>query len=108
MAADQYESRLFEWAHKYNGFARLARSPENLAGVLGPLLREFECTGRIPDWAGVDLLRGWAFHLARSYRFLGHPYPLLDEYPEFATIVEAIENHPDAKVRDRPPSRSGE
>jgi len=99
---EAYEAALIKWASKYNGYERLAHAPEGLEAVLTPLMQEYSTTERIPDWAGVDLLRGWAFYCYRAHRWSGHGF-LLEDYPEMALIVEAIRNHPGAKARDMPP-----
>ncbi|QVI26748.1 hypothetical protein MN2019_21115 [Mycolicibacterium neoaurum] len=105
---DGYEQALIEWAHTYNGYERIARSPEALNGVVQPLLREFNRTRKIPEWAGVDLLRGWAFYIARAHRFSGGWDPIWDEYPEFVAILDAIDAHPNSTGSDRPPRRAGQ
>jgi hypothetical protein len=100
---DNYEYALIEWAHKYQAYERLAQTPELLWHLLQPLREAFERDGSIPDWAGVDLLRGWAFYLARAHR---HGYdPLCEEYPEFEAIVAAINGHPACRASDRAPER---
>jgi hypothetical protein len=55
----------------------------------------------IPKWAGVDLLRGWAFYLVRLNRHENGF--LLDEHPELHEIVDAITKHPAAGEADIPP-----
>ncbi|MBP1819303.1 hypothetical protein [Mycobacterium sp. OAE908] len=105
MEGDNYEFKLVEWAHEYDGYARLARTPENLWEVIRPAREVFERTGEIPDWAGVDLLRGWAFYLVRAHRHGGAYEPLQEEYPEIRSITEALNRHPNARTEDRPPRR---
>ncbi len=94
------------WAHRYNGYARLAGGPQQLGAVVEPLRAEFESTGGIPDWAGVDLLRGWAFLLVRAHRHGGYG-PLIEEFPQIVAIADAVARHPGATEDDRPPTRSG-
>ena len=96
---------LIGWAQRYNFYERLADG-DNIYALLTPAIREFESTGCIPDWAGVDLLRGWASFLCRSHRWSGGVRTILEQYPEFALIIEALSNHPAAKARDKPPLRS--
>ncbi|WP_245906496.1 hypothetical protein [Mycolicibacterium palauense] len=98
-----YDYRLGSWAHTYNGYSRLASDHRALGEVLRPVREAFERDGTIPDWAGVDLLRGWAFILVRAHRHGGGYRPLREEFPEFAAIVAAIERHPGATEEDRPP-----
>lgn len=96
------EQALIEWAHEYNGYDRVARSPERLGAVLEPLREEFQRTRVIPDWAGVDLLRAWAFWCARSHRHSGGYDPFTEEHPEVLAIVDALRRHPRATDSDRP------
>lgn len=100
---ERYESALIEWAHTYNGYERLAGGPGDLWELVRPLHEEFERTGMIPEWAGVDLLRGWAFYLVRSHRHGGAYEPLYVEYPAVLAIVDAINRHPAARPEDRAP-----
>jgi hypothetical protein len=60
-----------KWAHKYDAYARLAGSPQSLATLLEPAWHEYHQTGRVPEWCGVDLLRGWAFYITRADRHGG-------------------------------------
>ena len=101
-----YEDRLVKWAHEYNAYHRLAAGEfEPFMGalrvVLHPLLESFRAEGVIPKWAGVDLLRGWAFYLVRLNRHENGF--LLDEHPELHGIVDAITKHPAAQEADMPP-----
>ncbi|WP_232715208.1 hypothetical protein [Gordonia metallireducens] len=100
-----YELLLIEWAHTYNGYERLGGGPHKLAELVAPLRHEFESLGTIPEWAGVDLLRGWAFYLVRAHRHGGAYDPLMVEYPEIIAIVDAIDKHPATTDEDRPPAR---
>lgn len=101
----RYDERmLIEWAHGYNGYERIANGPDLLRTTIRPVTDEYERTRTIPDWAGVDLLRAWAFYLVRVHRHSGGYEPLTEEYPEFLAIVDAIDRHPAATSRDRPPA----
>ena len=102
---DSYEYALIKWAHKDKAYERLAHTPERLWDLLQPLREAFERDGSIPDWAGVDLLRGWAFYLVRAHRHGGGYDPLCKEYPEFEAIVAAINRHPACRGKDRAPER---
>lgn len=93
-----------EWAHEYDGYARLARSPEALWRLLEPADREFRSTGEIPDWCGVDLLRGWAFYLVRADRHAGGGTLGRD----WMAVLEALRHHPDIDQAERPPDRHPE
>ena len=89
-----------EWALAYNAYERLAAAPEDLECLLGPARENFRTTGRVPGWCGVDLLRGWAFHLARADHFAGGG--TLGE--EWRAVLSAVREHPAARRRDRPPT----
>jgi uracil-DNA glycosylase len=96
-----------DWAHTYDGYRRLAASPQKLERLLTPARNSFASHDVIPDWCGVDFLRGWAFYLARADRHVG------DDTlgPEWAAVLQALTVHPDSRLEDRPPppppSRSG-
>lgn len=90
---------LIDWAHSYNGYERLG---SDLVAVLGPLRDEINASGRIPDWAGVDLLRGLAFWRVRAAAHHEAPEDALDD-EMFLAVVDALRTHPHARVGDRPP-----
>lgn len=89
------------WAHRYNGYQRLAETPEKLGDLIEPARREWRSTNRVPDWCGVDLLRGWAFYLTREDRFSGGG--TLGK--EWDSVLDAIRHHRAATGADRPPPR---
>ena len=51
---EEYEFALVKWAHKYDGYKRLAHAPENLWDLVRPLSEAFERSGEIPEW-GVSV-----------------------------------------------------
>ena len=89
------------WAHRYDAHRRLARSPADLAALLEPAQAEYDRTRRVPEWCGVDLLRGWAFFLVRRDHHRGGGS--LDD--EWRAVLDALRQHPDAAGDDRPPRR---
>ena len=98
--------RAVRWAHTYNAYDRLATISDegpSLRELLEPLIESFRNGGFVPEWAGVDLLRGWAFLLVRMNRH--EDGWLLDEHPEMCLIADAITNHPAALESDLPPTR---
>jgi len=97
-----HEQAIIEWAHRYNGYERIARSPEQLSLVLRPLEDAWERDGAVPDWAGVDLLRAWAFLIAREHRFGGYG-SIFREYPVLPAVLDAIRNNGAATSADLPP-----
>lgn len=97
--------RQIAWAHEYNAYERLAESPGDLHRLLEPAWAEFERQRQVPQWCGVDLLRGWAFYLVRADRH-GGGYDLGEggsKMREWAAVLERIAAHPAAQASDRPP-----
>lgn len=92
---------MVRWAHSYHAYNRLAS--DRLPQVLRPLTDEIEASGKIQDWAGVDLLRGLAFWLTRVAAHREAPEGVLDD-EQFWMVVEALRHHPHARPRDRPPT----
>lgn len=87
-----------QWALTYDGYARMAASPEALYEILRPAVAEHASTGRIPDWCGVDFLRAWAFYRQREHHHIGHGRVA----PDFYDVLEAIRRHSSATKRDLP------
>jgi uracil-DNA glycosylase len=88
-----------EWALRYDGYRRLAATPETLERLLGSARNCFRAHRVPPDWCGVDLLRGWAFYLARADHQAGGG--TLDG--EWDAVLTALSAHPSARPEDRPP-----
>jgi uracil-DNA glycosylase len=93
-----------EWAHRYDGYRRLASSPEKLEELLRGARNSYASGRRIPDWCGVDVLRGWAFLLARTDHHQGGGTMAR----EWLDVLAALRVHPDARERDRPPAGTAE
>ena len=90
-----------EWAYSYSGYERLGGEPRYLEAVVDVARDEYRRTGRVPQWCGVDLLRGWAFLLHRAGRFSS-----ADVYgPEWDAVLQAVREHPAARPGDAPPER---
>ncbi|MDJ0027155.1 hypothetical protein QM583_08625 [Gordonia alkanivorans] len=100
-----YDQLLIEWAHTYNTYERLVGDPGTLYELLAPLRHEFDRQGTVPEWAGIDLLRGWAFYLVRAHRHSGGYEPFMVEHPEVLAIADAIDKHSAVTAEDRPPAR---
>ena len=62
---------ILRFAIAYNGYERIAGSPEALFRLYEPIRKEWEESGRLPDWAGLDLLRGLLFLMAREDHMAG-------------------------------------
>lgn len=87
------------WALAYDGYRHLAATPEHLQTLLTGARAAYAREARIPDWSGVDLLRGWAFLLVREDHFAGGGTLTA----EWAAVLEALAKHPDASSSDVPP-----
>ncbi len=74
-APDAALDEIVIFAHTYHGYHRLGREPEALLELVAPVLRTLEGTREPPPWAGVDLLRGALFYLARMTRHWGDVPP---------------------------------
>ena len=98
--AEEFDRDVFEWAARYNGYTRISGSPERLITVLRPLVEVYDRDGEIPEWAGIDLLRGWAFYLAREWRFCGYGRPFTEDYPQVRDIAAAVNARSDATAED--------
>lgn len=104
---ESLKSRQVHWAHEYDGYVRLAGGPHELSRLLEPAWAEFQRGGAVPQWCGVDLLRGWAFYLVRADRHSGGGN-LTEDGPtirEWDAVLEAIAGHPCAQPADLPPLR---
>jgi len=88
-----------EWAQSYDGYQRLASTPDKLERLLRSARNSFRAHGAVPDWCGVDLLRGWAFYLAGPDHQAGGD-TLGDDWQ---AVLKALADHPDAGPADRPP-----
>jgi len=97
---DRASSADVEWAHEYDGYSRLASTPEQLEKLLRSARNSYRTHGRVPSWCGVDLLRGWAFLLVRADHHSGGG--TLDG--EWLTVLDALRHHPHARHEDRPPA----
>lgn len=89
------------WALTYDGYGRMADSPESLHEVLRPAMVEYAATRRVPEWCGVDFLRAWAFYRQREHHHVGHG-PIAED---FYDVLEAIRAHSAARESDLPPAR---
>ncbi|MGN6242142.1 MAG: uracil-DNA glycosylase family protein [Motilibacteraceae bacterium] len=94
------------WADRYDGYRRLADGPESLQMLLDPARQEYRGCDRVPDWCGVDLLRGWSFLLARAAAFEDFLRSNnSSRWPEFEAVLRRLAEHPDATPADVPPMR---
>ncbi len=88
------------WAGSYDGYARVAATPQALWRLVAEADEVVRTTGSVPSWCGVDLLRAWAFGATRPE----WPAPSLG-YGWFA-VLDAISAHPEARLADLPPGRT--
>ena len=71
-AADcDFHDLLFFGSTDYDGYNRIADSPEALYGLYQPIREEWERAGQLPYWMGLDLLRGLLFLMAREDHMAG-------------------------------------
>jgi uracil-DNA glycosylase len=80
--------QILRFALTYNGYRRLARDPNLLHGVIRPVLDAVDSGRGVPEWAGLDLLRGTLFHLQRSTHHVGYVSP--DEERQMRALAAAI------------------
>lgn len=88
-----------DWALTYDGYERIAADPLALYRVLAPAIEEFERTGRVPTWAGVDLLRAWAFYRQRE----AHHSGLDDMARDWEPVLDALRQRRGTTDEERPP-----
>ena len=96
---DRSTQREIEWAHEYDGYRRLASSPEKLEKLLQSARNSYRAHGRVPEWCGVDFLRGWAFFLVRADRHAGGG----TLGAEWRDVLDAVNAHPEPSGTDKPP-----
>lgn len=99
--ADGIDFALLAWAGSYDGYQRIAGDGKRIHDVLRPVREALEETGEVPAWAGVDLLRGYAFVMVRADRHAGGG--TLGR--NFLAVVDAIDRHPATRPGERPPRR---
>jgi len=58
-----------EFAATYNAYNQIAGEPETLSAMYEPIRRVWYQTGKVPEWMGVDLLRGLLFLMFRQDHF---------------------------------------
>ena len=92
--------QMVDWAQSYNAYQRLAS--KHLPEVLAPLRAVIAETGLVPEWAGVDLLRGLVFWLTRAAANREAPEDVLHE-PEFIVVTNALLTRLPSHSRYRPP-----
>lgn len=107
-AQDRSMTAQLAWVRSYNGYERLASDPGQLEALLAGVRQEYERSGSVPEWCGVDLLKGWAFYLYRYDYFGsgGHALSHSDTalFREWNDVMSALAAHPAAGASDRPPT----
>lgn len=88
IASDAPLDEVLRFAVTYNGYARLARDVGRLHDVVEPVLESLRERGAVPEWAGLDLLRGALFFLQRQTHHWGDVPPEEEAY--MRTLVAAI------------------
>lgn len=88
------------WATSYDGYGRLASEPAALHRLIAEAERDLLNGGAVPQWCGVDLLRGWAFGLMQP------EWPGARLGTGWFALLDAISAHPEARLQDIPPGRT--
>jgi len=101
-SSDRASQAEVEWAHTYDGYRRLAGTPEQLTKLIQRARNSYASHRRVPNWCGVDFLRGWAFLLVREDRHHGAGSLGV----EWEAVLDAVRRHPDALPADLPPDPS--
>lgn len=91
-----------DWARTYDAWTRLAATPETLWSLVSEAHRELVGAGTVPEWCGVDLLRGWAFLAVDELR----PAEMAPLGQHWLELLDAIRAHPGSSLADLPPVRS--
>ena len=58
-----------EFAATYNAYNQIAAAPETLSAMYHPIREAWNESARVPEWMGVDLLRGLLFLMYREDHF---------------------------------------
>lgn len=87
---------ILRFALTYDGYWRLSTGPEHLRPVIGPVLDSMDAGKGIPEWAGLDLLRGTLFFIQRMTHHWGDVPP--EQETQMRSLVDAIGR----LARDRP------
>ena len=58
-----------EFAATYNAYNQIAAEPETLSAMYEPIRRAWQQSSEVPEWMGVDLLRGLLFLMFREDHF---------------------------------------
>lgn len=66
ISGEELDSQL-SWVLEFDAYERVAGEPRWLEAVLRPARDLYAATGEVPLWCGSDLLRAWAFFLAREH-----------------------------------------
>lgn len=77
---------ILEFALTYNAYDRLCSA--DLGRLVSPVLQPLAKTGRPPEWAGIDLLRGTLFFIQRMTHHWGEIPPAEDR--QMRALVDAI------------------
>jgi hypothetical protein len=89
--ADAPLQDLLDFALSYDGYQRLGADPAALRRVVEPILQGLETRETLPDWAGLDLLRGTLFFIQRQTHHWGDVPP--EQERHMRCLVAAIGRH---------------
>ena len=76
-----------EFAATYNAYNQIAAEPEPLSAIYHPIREAWNESARVPEWMGVDLLRGLLFLMYREDHF---GYADDSTLPQMHQVIEAI------------------
>ena len=77
-----------EFAATYNAYNQIASEPETLSAMYEPIRRVWKQSSEVPEWMGVDLLRGLLFLMFVEDHF-GVPEPN-STLRQMHQVIEAI------------------
>jgi hypothetical protein len=100
--ADAPLQDLLDFALTYDGYHRLGTDPAALRRIVEPLLQELQTRETVPDWAGLDLLRGTLFFVQRQTHHWGDVPP--EQEGHMRLLVAAIDRR--ALGRELPSDRT--
>ena len=76
-----------EFAATYNAYNQIAAEPETVSAMYHPIREAWSKSSKVPEWVGVDLLRGLLFLRFREGHF---GYDEDSTLPQMHQVMEAI------------------
>jgi len=89
-----------EFAATYNAYNQIAAEPETLSAMYEPIRRAWKQSTEVPEWMGVDLLRGLLFLMYREDRFgYGDDSTLRQMHQVIEAIRSRLNEHLEDEMR---------